>query len=149
MVWGAIGTSFRTSLTRCSNGKNSIEYLKIIEESGLIEKCNEIYGKHKWMFMQDGAPCHNSESTLKVLRKKMMIVPGWPPNSPDLNPIEIIWAIIKKKLKERIISKEDDLFKIVQNIWNALDENVINNLVKDFIRRCQLVLELGGGSISQ
>ena len=65
MVWGAIGMNYRTGLIKCSQGENSEEYLKIIQKSRLIETCNELFGEKCWMFMHDGAPCHNASSTIK------------------------------------------------------------------------------------
>ena len=91
----------------------------------MIETCNSIYGQHEWMLMQDGAPCHNAHTTLEYLKKYVKIVPGWPPNSPDLNPIEIIWAIIKRKLKKETINPEENLIPILQDIWKIIDEEII------------------------
>ena len=114
-----------------------------------IEKCDMKFGRFGWTFMQDGAPCHTSSSTLQRLQNKVAMVPGWPPNSPDLNPIEIIWGIIKKKLKKKIWGKREDIFHVLLEVWNSIDQRVINSLVSDFIRRCRIVLDLSGNRASQ
>ena len=101
MLWGSIGLNFKSNLMMCSNKEDSEEYKKILLESEMIRKCDMKYGQFKWSFMQDGAPCHTSSTTLEWLKRRVVIVPGWPPNSPDLNPIEAIWAIIKKKKKKK------------------------------------------------
>ena len=66
------------------------------------------------IFQQDGARSHSSklsQNMIKFLFKDKFIptwdndlkingeyVPRWPPNSPDLSPIEIIWGIIKQMM---------------------------------------------------
>ena len=99
--------------------------------------------------MQDGAPVHTSKSAISFLQSKCKLVPGWPPNSPDLNPIEIVWSIIKRRLKRHNIRTKNELIEFVLKIWNGIDQDLLNKLVKDFNRRIKLVIEVHGCSISQ
>lgn len=50
--------------------------------------------------MQDNAKPHVAKETMEFMRyEKIKILKDWPPYSPDLNPIELMWAILKKKLR--------------------------------------------------
>ena len=98
MVWGSIGKGFRSELMKCSGSIDAAEYINILKESNVFETCDAKYGRFRWSFMQDGSPCHNSSQTIRWLSQKAKVIPGWPPNSPDLNPIETIWVIMKKDL---------------------------------------------------
>ena len=57
--------------------------------------------RKKMIFMQDNAPSHAAHLTLDFLKKsfvKNATIMEWLPNSPDLNPIENMWNIIKRKV---------------------------------------------------
>jgi len=49
------------------------------------------------MFQQDGARAHTSKATIAWLDaniKHYILIEDWPPNLPDLSPIENIWSIM-------------------------------------------------------
>jgi transposase len=43
-------------------------------------------------------------------------LPGWPPNSPDLNPIEMIWAIMKPRVKKLVPQTKAELEEIIAKV---------------------------------
>ncbi len=58
-----------------------------------------------FIFQQDLAWPHTSVSTKNWFRQRNIKVFPWPPNSPDTNPIENLWGIMKKNLKKESSSK--------------------------------------------
>ena len=149
MVWGAIGVNYRTPLIKCSSGVTSAEYRQILEKSRLISDLDGKYGRSKWTFMQDGAACHTAKDTEAWLESQhVCVVPGWPANSPDLNPIELIWAIMKVQLRKQKVETEEEFYRTLCGIWEALEETAINSLVESFIGRCDMVRNLNGNTIS-
>ena len=58
-----------------------------------------------YIFMQDKAPCHFSASTQRYLADRGVVDLAWPGNSPDLNPIEKVWNIMKTSMKKCQIIK--------------------------------------------
>ncbi|KAJ3442125.1 transposable element-related [Anaeramoeba flamelloides] len=70
---------------------------KVISRCRVFTDMDKEFGKWNWILMQDGAPAHTSRSTKEYLSKKCSVLENWPPNSPDLNPIENLWGIMGKK----------------------------------------------------
>jgi transposase len=78
----------------------------------------------------------------------------WPPNSPDLNPIEHLWAYLKHELNRRYPDTKDirggpDTVKrvLVQRlleVWWDIGEGVLNRLIDSMPRRVQAVLDAKG-----
>lgn len=69
------------------------------------------------LFMQDNAPCHKAKRVMKWLQNKKQVVLEWPGNSPDLNPIEELWANMKLRLQGRDTSTPQQLAKALRDIW--------------------------------
>lgn len=145
MCFGAIGLGFKSDLVVCRRSVDSQEYTKNLEESRVIQAMDSEHGAFRWLLMQDGAPCHTCQATMQWLRDKVNILPGWPPNSPDLNPIETLWAIIKQRLNKFTGTIEE---RVVE-VWGAIPQKTIDNLVMTFRHRCEMVVATAGESISQ
>ena len=71
----------------------------------------------------------------------------WPLQSPDLNPIENIWAYLRNRLDEREskISTLSDLERVLKEEWYRLTPEYMNNLVGSMNKRCQSVAKANGG----
>jgi len=52
------------------------------------------------IFQQDNAPVHTAHVVRDWLAEQEFEVMAWPPYSPDLNPIENLWALLKAKIYE-------------------------------------------------
>ncbi len=58
---------------------------------------------------------------LKKLRVKAM---DWPSVSPDLNPIEHLWGILKWKVEERKVSNIHQLRDAIMEEWKRTPANL-------------------------
>ena len=55
--------------------------------------------------------------TTALLKKQRVKVMDWPSKSPDLNPLEHLWGILKQKVEERKVSNIHQLCDFVMEVW--------------------------------
>ena len=74
---------------------------------------------------------------------------NWPANSPDLNPIENLWAIVKAKLYEsgKQYNNENDLWDSIKTICFNIEPHTIQNFTKSLDKRIVTVLKNKGSYV--
>ncbi len=76
------------------------------------------------------------------LRVKVM---DWPSMSPDLNPIEYLWGILKRKVEERKVSNIHQLRDVIMEEWKRTPVATCEALVNSVPKWVEAVLENNGG----
>ena len=142
MFWGAICANRTGPLSRILGTLNSVGYTKLIETQLVpwLEK-NQCQGH---FFQQDNAPCHVSRHSRSFFEAKCIQVLDWPSNSPDLNPIENLWGILKDNVEKRSPKSLSELGDAAMDEWKKIQAQTITNTIQSMSKRIQQVLERDG-----
>jgi transposase len=112
-------------------------------------------GHSELVFMQDNAGIHRRKELVAWLKEKGYKVLEWPPYSPDLNPIEHVWAELKKlvyKLHPELYTMEGPEDTVLEKIkvavyeaWEQISDEFLYNLVDSMYARVEAVKKARGG----
>lgn len=148
MVFAAFHSTGRVKLCFVSKKMKSSDYQYCLRRSILPFWRRTRH--QKLVFMQDNAPIHRSRSTKDWLARKQIALLEWPPNSPDLNPIENVWGIMVRKIYAGGQQYQDvfALKNAIIDAWHQVDQRIIDNLVSSMDERTFQVRKRNGRAIA-
>jgi transposase-like protein len=102
--------------------------------------------KENLIFQHDNDPKHTSNVVKNYLSNANFQVLSWASQSADLNPIEHLWDYVKKQIEARPdrATSLPDVFQILQEEWEKVPLDYIQNLITSMPRRCKAVIESKG-----
>ncbi len=116
MIWGAMSFAGVDPLCFLKTNVTSPIYQYILEHF-MLPSADQLFKDADFIFQQDFVPAHTAKSTKSWLNNHGVSVLDWPENSPDLNPIENIWRIVKRKMRNTRPKNVDELKATVKETW--------------------------------
>lgn len=161
MVWAAIWHGGRTPLIRLDlsqsrskgGGFNSDLYIEQVLRPVLKPAYDRLrrswrgYGRSP-VVMEDNSRIHLAEKCEAERMRLGIPTIFHPPNSPDLNPIEHVWAELKRRIRnlETRPRSEEELWEACQKVWEEIPINFINKVVHSMYYRRRAVQRARGGA---
>ena len=148
MVWGAFTGYDKSPIVVMPPGERSArDFVRIVYEGTL----SGFYFMHdhpqQLILMEDGAPVHRSNYPKDWREAHGIPKLDWPPNSPDLNPIENLWKTLKDLLHHHNRPKnKEEMIHLIQLVWDEVSMDRLQQLIATMPKRMKAVISAKGGS---
>lgn len=146
MVWGCFSSVGVGKLHFIDGIMKKEDYLNILKEN-LVQTTQQLGMESNFKFQHDRDPKHTAKIVTKWLKDTGIEVMQWVGQSPDMNPIENLWAYLKRKLREREITGKEMLKACIIEEWQKIPSDFCKKLVHSMDNRCQMVLNSKGRPI--
>lgn len=157
MIWAGIINNQIVGPVRVPEGVKltSVAYCNLLE-SVLMEWLDDVplLRRKKIVFMHDNAPSHSAKATTEFLGSmgfKDDTLMQWPACSPDLNPIENLWSIIKRKVYANLrqFTSKEHLWKAIQDASASVEPSVIKKLTDSVTERQYQIIKNKGAYVNK
>ena len=142
MIWACSLSADVENICIIDGLMNSEIYFRIID-THLAPSVKKIKLKN-YILQQDNDPKHTINCTRDHLSDKKILTSDWPAQSPDMNPIENLWYILKVEVEKGKPKNIKELKKCVKEEWNKIDLDACKKFLKSMNSRCNELLRVKG-----
>ena len=128
------------------------EYQAVLQNTFLPEgrRLFSAQGMGTWIFQNDNDPAHKGAAAVIKLYNtqhgsSIKLLANWPPNIPDLNPIENVWAWAQTKVNSKGCKSFEEFQAAVDAALGSVPKRMLLQLFRSMPKRLARVVELGGG----
>ncbi len=133
MIWGAMSSAGVGPLCFLKTNVTAPVYQEILEHF-MLPSAGQLFKDADFIFQQDLAPAHTAQSTNGWLNDHGVGVLDWPANSTDLNLIENLWSIVKRKMRNKRPKNADELKATVKETWASIPPQQCHKLITSMPR---------------
>jgi len=121
--------------------------MRTILSTHLLQSARRLFPTGSWWYQQDNDPKHTSHIVQHWLFSQGIQLLDFPPYSPDLSPIENLWANLKHRVERHNARNLHELEQHVRQEWAATDPTFLSTIVHSMPTRCKLVVQNSGHKI--
>jgi hypothetical protein len=142
-IWACFSSQGVGGLRIFDGNMNTREYTDTMQKF-LLPSFKRFYPNQEWKYIQDNATYHKSKGSHTWFHGKSITLIKIPPHSPDLNPIENLWADLKRRIQFRFPRNIAQLKACVKEEWECTPSLTCSNLVDSMHGRMLAVIEAEG-----
>ena len=142
-VWGcftAQGVGYQHTFSENLDADGLIK----IYQSHMLPSALGYFPHGQWHLLQDNDPRHRSDKAYIWLHNHGVSRVKFPPYSPDLNPIENLWADMARRVESHHCTTLYELEDAIALEWDSTDKKLLQKLVASMPKRCKAVIESEG-----
>ncbi len=143
MIWAAMSSAGVGPLCFLKSTVKAAIYQEILEHF-MLPSADKLYGDADFIFQQDLAPAHTAKGTKSWFNDHGVTVLDWPANSPDLNLIENLWGIFKRKMRDTRPNNADEMKATVKETWASIPPQQCHKLITSMPCRIEAVIKAKG-----
>jgi len=143
-VWACFASNGAGFMYIFNENMDSKLYSKILNENLAASADLVLPEGMQRYFLMDNASTHKSDLAKKVIHEASCITLDFPPYSPDLNPIENLWAILARRVERHTCETVEELQDVIADEWGKIEPKVLRKLARSMPTRCQRVIEAKG-----
>ena len=147
MVWGCFAGDTVGDLFKSEGTLNQHGYHSILQQHAILSGLHLV--GPSFIFQQDNEPKHTSRLCKGCLTKKesdgALSQMTWPPQSPDLNPIEMVWDEMDRRVKAKVSTSIQHLWEFLQDYWKTISGDDLMKLIERIPRVCKAEIKAKGG----
>ena len=132
IVWGMISRDCVGPLVRLQGKVKAGVDKQLVKNHVFSVQRNST--KQLSLLMQDDSLCHKAIVVMKFPKRENVTVMDWPPQSPNLNPIENVRKTLGKRSKTRNPKITEYLWNALQEEWNRITRQDINKIISSCSR---------------
>ena len=141
MTWNGVGQACKIESTL-----DSTLYCEILSDNLLGTADYFQMDRDYFVFQQDNDPKHTSRLAKDWFNQNRVNLMDWPPQSPDMNPIEHLWHALEQRLQTYPEPPKGihELWERTQDEWLKIPVETCQNLISSMPSRIQALLKAKG-----
>ncbi len=146
-MWGIFSWHTLGPLVPIEHHLNATAYPSIVADH-LYPFMTTVYPLSDGYFQQDNTPCHKAQiiSDWFLEHENEFTLLKWPPQSPDLNPVEHLWDVVEREIRimDVKLTNLQQQRDAIMSIRTKISEEYFQHLVESMPRRIKAVLKAKG-----